>query len=106
MAEAVTLTTPVLARAGISTLRPAVMLLDVFSGLVSIQLRPWTGTAFAPDGRVLEFRYDTDTTPTGRSLLIALNKANLSTISLEKRIMQQLQADHPELAGSVTGTPD
>jgi hypothetical protein len=39
------------------------------------------------------------------NLMIALNKANLSTTSLQKRIFLQLIADG-YIAGSITGTPD
>lgn len=39
------------------------------------------------------------------NMMIALNKANLSTNSLHKRILNQLVTDGL-LAGSVTGTPD
>lgn len=39
------------------------------------------------------------------ALMTALNKANLSTISLQKRIMQQLITDG-FMAGTVSGTPD
>lgn len=38
-------------------------------------------------------------------LMTALNKANLSTLSLQKRIMNRLIADG-KLTGSVTGAPD
>lgn len=39
------------------------------------------------------------------NLIIALNKANLSTISLEKRIFNQLIGDGV-LSGTVSGNPD
>ncbi len=39
-------------------------------------------------------------------LMTALNKANLSVKSLHKRILERVAVDFPELAGSVTGTPD
>lgn len=42
---------------------------------------------------------------TADALILALNKANLSSISLEKRIMNQLIADGFE-AGTITGSPD
>lgn len=41
---------------------------------------------------------------TGQALVLALNKTNLSTTSLEKRIYNQLVADGA-FAGSVTGSP-
>lgn len=39
------------------------------------------------------------------SLLITLNRMNFSTVSLQKRVLQQCQADGKLGAGSVTGTP-
>jgi len=39
------------------------------------------------------------------NLMTALNKANLSTTSLEKRILNQLVTDGL-LSGAITGTPD
>lgn len=39
------------------------------------------------------------------TLMIALNKANLSTKSLQKRILERLIADN-RLAGTISGTPD
>jgi hypothetical protein len=39
------------------------------------------------------------------NLMIALNKANLTVKSLQRRVLEQLAADGL-LAGSVTGTPD
>lgn len=37
--------------------------------------------------------------------MVALNKANLSTKSLQKRVIEKLVADG-KLAGTITGTPD
>jgi hypothetical protein len=39
------------------------------------------------------------------NLMIALNKANLSTVSLQHRVLNQLIADGL-ISGTVTGTPD
>ncbi len=39
------------------------------------------------------------------NLMISLNKANLSTLSLQKRILNKLIADG-KISGTVTGTPD
>ncbi len=49
------------------------------------------------------FQYDG---ATATSLMVALNKANLSTSSLHKRVLQQLVADGKLTVGTVTGTPD
>ena len=40
------------------------------------------------------------------TLMTALNTANLSIISLQKRILNRLAADGKLPAGTVTGTPD
>lgn len=40
------------------------------------------------------------------TLMIALNKANLSTISLQKRVLQQAVTDSKLPAGTVSGVPD
>jgi hypothetical protein len=40
------------------------------------------------------------------ALIIALNKANLSTLSLQKRILQRLVTDGLMADGAVTGSPD
>ena len=105
MAESITLTTPIDGRSAIGILRPCLVALDVMNGRVTIQLREWVGGAFVQDGRFREFTYDAGTTPTGASLITALNKANLATISLEKRIMNQLLASG-FVAGTVAGTVD
>lgn len=61
-------------------------------------------------GELKEFRYggstgtDADRTK-ARNLIVALNKANLSTTSLQKRILNQLVTDGL-LSGTVTGTPE
>ena len=39
------------------------------------------------------------------TLMVALNKANLSTTSLQKRVLQQAVTDGKLPAGTVTGTP-
>lgn len=49
--------------------------------------------------------YGPETTPTGASLITALNKANLTTRSLNQRIFDRLVADG-HLVGTVAGTVD
>lgn len=106
MAESLTLTTPVLARTGITIMRPATIMIDLPRAALVVTLLQWDGTNFIMDGRVLDYTYNATTTPTGITLIRALNKANLSANSLENRVMTQLKADHPELAGTITGAPD
>lgn len=52
-----------------------------------------------------ESRWESYSGPAARTLMTALNKANLTTNSLRKRILNQLVTDG-KLAGSVSGTPD
>lgn len=40
------------------------------------------------------------------NLMIALNKANLSTTSLQRRVLERLVTDGKLAAGTVSGTPD
>lgn len=64
--------------------------------------REVTGNDFVLGGKTLQCQYNG---PDAEVLLIALNKANLSTISLEKRILQRCQADGKLGAGTISGTP-
>lgn len=105
MAEAMTLTTPIEGQAAITVMRLAQLTLDNVGGRVIIQVREWTGTVFAADGRFREFVFDAFSVPTGATLIVALNKANLSAVSLEKRVMNQLHASGV-LRGAISGSPD
>ena len=49
---------------------------------------------------------DTPGNPVATNLMVALNKANLTTASLQKRVLQQAVTDGKLPAGSVTGTVD
>lgn len=52
-----------------------------------------------------EAKHHAYTGATAQSLLVSLNKANLSTTSLHRRIINQLVSDGI-IAGSVSGSPD
>ena len=56
----------------------------------------------ADNGETLEASYDGDE---AHNLMVALNKMDLSTNSLHKRIMTKLINDG-YLSGTITGTPD
>lgn len=102
--ETVNLSAPVITVPDKTSLRVARVELNVLLGTVQVTMLPWAGGAFVLDARPLNVVYDATTTPTGASLLVALNKADLTTISLEKRILQQLiKSKH--LAGVIEGTP-
>lgn len=69
--------------------------------------------AFVTTGRRASFGYDDDATtadpaPSGTTtsaLIGQLNTANLTTTSLEKRIIQRLQTDGRLGTGTISGTP-
>lgn len=52
-----------------------------------------------------EAKHHTYSGTTAQSLLVALNKANLSTTSLHRRIIDRLVSDGV-IAGTVSGSPD
>jgi hypothetical protein len=92
MAEIVTLSVPV----------PSVVSYRVDSLLLN-----WGGAyirvgLIGPNGEAATREYSG---PQATTLMIALNKANLSTTSLHKRILNQLIADGL-LAGVIGGSPD
>lgn len=105
MAESLSLTTPIAGQAAINVLRPSNISLDTIGKRIVVKLTEWNGSAFVVDGRFKEFIYDDSTVPTGISLIISLNKANLATISLEKRIMNQLVSSG-FIAGTISGVPE
>ena len=101
--EVVTLSAPIVATPSATVMRPARVEFNVLSGTVQVSVYPWVAGAFVTTGPPLNVTYNASTNPTGASLIIALNKANLSTTSLEKRILNQLIASG-YLAGTVSGT--
>lgn len=54
-------------------------------------------------GKVIACTYEGST---ALALMVALNKANLSTTSLQRRILERLVQDNKLPAGNVTGSPD
>lgn len=107
MAEQLTLTTPVFTSAGATRFR--VWQLDLRrahpdrpAGILAIFREVDGAGAFISGGRSIECAYEgADAEP----LIIALNKANLSTISLERRVTERCQADGKLGAGSISGAP-
>ena len=90
--EALTLTTPI----SISSYTIQYILFDWEHAKIIVVLKDQTG---------IESKYQYDGAP-ATALMVALNKANLSTSSLHKRVLQQLVADGKLTGGTVTGTPD
>ena len=94
--ESISLTTPEVIPAITTTDYRVVLLhLDFEKAEIAIHLR---GT----NGERKEFRYSGDTATT---MMVGLNKANLSIKSLQRRILERLAADGL-LSGTVTGVPD
>jgi len=91
--EIVTLTTPE-TKATNPNYRVASFAMDVDAGMLSITLKGVDDVAYPP----VSCTYATNTTPTGATLIVGLNKANLSTAyaanattgSLKQRIFHRL----------------
>jgi hypothetical protein len=105
MAEQIQLATPETKPAIVTTTyRPVFVSFDSEAPAIVIRLR---GT----NGEVKSFVYGgsdagaADKTKAA-TLIKTINKSNLSTKSMDKRIMEQLMADFPELAGTITGAPE
>jgi hypothetical protein len=99
MAEQINLATPDQSVVGTSDYH-VILLTLAFEGsegipYIFIQLR-------GSNGLTRSFRYDGTT---ALNLMIALNKTDLSTKSLQRRILERLIADG-KLIGTITGTPD
>lgn len=96
MPEQITLAVAEMTPAIITTdYRVVGLTLDFEHAMLTIRIR---GT----NGEPKEFRYEGATATT---LMIALNKANLSLKSLQRRVLERLLADGL-IAGAVTGNPD
>jgi hypothetical protein len=94
--EIFTLTTPLPAT---STLRIADLDLNVRGSLIRIVLAEWAAGDWVANGREIIASYSGAQADT---MFVQLNKANLSTISLHTRVMEQLRTDG-KLVGVVSG---
>lgn len=107
--ETLTLSAPVQVSTGASAFR--VWRLDLRrahpeqpAGILAVFREVDGAGAFIPlGGRTIEVRYEG---AEAEALLVVLNKANLSTLSLEKRVTQKCQSDGKLGAGGITGNPD
>lgn len=97
MAEIITLTTPLPAT---STLRIADFDLNVRGSLIRVVFAEWAAGDWVAGGREI---IATWSGPTADALMVALNKANLTTQSLSQRVFAQAIADG-KLAGTQSGT--
>lgn len=98
MAEIVTLTTPL---PPTSTLRIADCDLNVRGSMIRVVFAEWAGGAWVPNGREI---IATWTGAPADSLMLALNKANLTTTSLAQRIFTQATTDGKLPPGTQSGT--
>lgn len=92
--EIITLATPV-TTPSITTWRVSSLLLDWDAAVIAISLR-------GSGGERLSHTY---AGAQATSLMTALNKANLTSNSLHKRVIQRL-IDDGMLAGTISGSPD
>jgi hypothetical protein len=96
MAEKITLTVPLVTHYAVSDYEVT----GVFVGR-----NPFKLTIYYRDSLGNEFSDET-VGDAAEPLVKALNKANLSIKSLERRALEKLQADGRISAGSVTGSPE
>ena len=94
MPEKLTLAVPV-AQTSLNEVEVVFLLLNKFEKKIEIRLQGNTK-------ELLYFYYEGQI---ALNLMIALNKANLSLKSLERRIIEKLIADG-KLAGAIVGVPD
>jgi len=94
MAESLNLTSPIIKTITSYIVRRLDMDLD--AAYISIRLK---GT----DGKSIELNYEGSIATT---LIIALNKTNLSINSLQRRILERLVIDGKLPLGTVIGSPD
>lgn len=99
MAETYTTSAPVGAVAGVSVFRVSLLVLDLFERRVKVHVREWDGTNYS--GQVISLGYEGQE---AYDLIVALNKVNLSTTSLQRRVINRLVTDGklpPGVAGGV-----
>jgi hypothetical protein len=107
MAEQIDLTTPDQAKPGTNFYRVSTLTLDYDGGRITIVLMGENGVQRAEvynDGQDGQGNEDPGGT-LATTLMRALNKANLSTKSLHRRIIEKLVADG-RLSGSISGDPE
>ena len=95
-AEQIDLTAPDQAQPGTTTYVVGELHLNWTQGLVSI-------TLVGSNGEIKQVRYGQN--DGGRALMIAMNRMDFSSVSLQRRIMNKLISDG-HLVGAVSGTPD
>jgi len=101
--ESVVLDNPAAVDPGATTFRPFMIHIELLPGpRIIVGLQEWSA-GFVDGGKNITCTW---TGTEAHSLIVALNKANLSSNSLEKRIMTQAQASGCLGAGTITGAPE
>lgn len=95
MAERLDLASPEQTAPGTVTWKPFLLHLNWEAATIKVAFR-------GDNGEYLSIGYDGAEATT---LMVALNKANLSTKSLHKRLMEKAIADG-KMSGTISGTPD
>lgn len=91
MAETASFGVPILAEAGVSTMRLASMTMQVFpDAVLKVMLQQWAAGAFIPNGKRLSVLY---TGAQALTAITAINSGNFSTVTLRERVMERLVAD-------------
>ena len=96
--EKYALTTPQ-ARTSVAEIQIRLVVLNWETQSVTVSWKDNAGGEFS-------HTYASNTTPTGRTLMVALNRADLTTRSLYKRVLERLAADGVIAPGTVTGAPE
>jgi hypothetical protein len=99
MAEVVTLAAPL--DPALTVFRIALLSLDWGNATIKVHLRDWNGTKFGD--RVVVAQY---TGAEATTLMVSLNKLNLSVKSLHTRVMEKLQADGKLPPCTISGAAD
>jgi hypothetical protein len=94
MAEQLDLTSPIVPPSR-TTYSVQALMLNFIAAVIQ-------ATLVGSDGQLIAVTWEGATATT---LMIALNKANLSVTSLQKRVLQQAVSDGKLPAGTVTGSP-
>jgi len=103
MAEKIVLETPINARLGASSFRIAEFVINVRDRSMRIRAEEWEGGGFKEGGTAVVWNEHDDDTWTA---IKALNKIDLSSKSLQTRLLERLQQKGAFDAGTISGTPE
>lgn len=109
-----TLETPILQQTGVTQVRVRFVQFDVQIWQAVFTVAEWSGGTWVQNGRELTVVYNDQghfsprakgPTPTGQTIITAINKSNLATQSLENRILQRLVTDGHIPKVTISGAP-